>query len=312
MRPTTRRGMAIIGTLAALALGGCASGAESGEHKGGEANLQLPDFSTVSFGGVSGKALLLIGLAICVGGLVFGLLSFTSLRKLPVHASMREISELIYETCKAYLVQQGKFLLTLWLFIGAVIFVYFQFLAGLGLGRTLIVLLFSVIGMGGSYAIAWYGIRVNTFANSRTAFASLKGKLRGHSSPALGMSVGMMLISVGLHDAVHHAVPAGQHRRLCFIGFAIGESWGPPPPHRGRHLHQIADIGSDLMKIVFKIGRTTRNPAHRRLHRRQRRRLVGPSADGFETYGVTGVALITFILLASAPACKAACSSGSS
>ena len=304
MRPTTRRGMAIIGTLAALALGGCASGAESGEHKGGEANLQLPDFSTVSFGGVSGKALLLIGLAICVGGLVFGLLSFTSLRKLPVHASMREISELIYETCKAYLVQQGKFLLTLWLFIGAVIFVYFQFLAGLGLGRTLIVLLFSVIGMGGSYAIAWYGIRVNTFANSRTAFASLKGKpFEVYSIPLRsGMSVGMMLISVELFMMLFIMLfLPGNIAGSCFIGFAIGESLGASALRiAGGIFTKIADIGSDLMKIVFKIGEDDpRNPGTiADCTGDNAGDSVGPSADGFETYGVTGVALITFILLA--------------
>ena len=304
MRPTTRRGIAIIGTLAALALSGCAGGGESGEHKGGEANLQLPDFSLVNFGGISGKTLLLIGLAICLGGLVFGLISFTSLRKLPVHASMREISELIYETCKAYLVQQGKFLLTLWLFIGAVIFIYFQFLAGLGLGRTLIVLLFSVIGMAGSYAIAWYGIRVNTFANSRTAFASLKGKpFEVYSIPLRsGMSVGMMLISVELFMMLFIMLfLPGNIAGSCFIGFAVGESLGASVLRiAGGIFTKIADIGSDLMKIVFKIKEDdARNPGTiADCTGDNAGDSVGPSADGFETYGVTGVALITFILLA--------------
>ncbi|MDO5287942.1 MAG: sodium/proton-translocating pyrophosphatase, partial [Actinomycetia bacterium] len=182
-------------------LAGCSSTPAQGGHSGGgEANLQLPDLGLVSFGGVSGRLLLMLGLLICVGGVAFGAITLLSLRKLPVHASMREISELIYETCKAYLVQQGRFLVMLWLFIGAVIFIYFQFLAGLGIGRTLIVLLFSVIGMAGSYAIAWYGIRVNTYANSRTAFASLKGRpFDVYAIPLRsGMSVGMMLISVEL------------------------------------------------------------------------------------------------------------------
>ncbi len=304
MRPTTRRGMAVIGTLAALALSGCAGGGDAGEHKGGEANLQLPDFNLVTFGGVSGKLLLMIGLAICLGGLVFGLVSFTSLRKLPVHKSMREISELIYETCKAYLVQQGKFLITLWLFIGAVIFIYFEFLAGLGLGRTLIVLLFSVIGMAGSYGIAWYGIRVNTFANSRTAFASLKGKpFEVYSIPLRsGMSVGMMLISVELFMMLFIMLfLPGNVAGSCFIGFAVGESLGASVLRiAGGIFTKIADIGSDLMKIVFKIKEDdARNPGTiADCTGDNAGDSVGPSADGFETYGVTGVALITFILLA--------------
>ena len=304
MRPTTRRVMAIMGTLAVLLLAGCGTTPATGEQGGGEANLKLPDLSSVTFGGIDGRLLLLGGIAICLGGLVFGLLSFMSLRKLPVHSSMREISELIYETCKAYLVQQGKFLLTLWLFIGAVIFVYFEFLTGIGLGRTLIVLLFSVIGMAGSYAIAWYGIRVNTFANSRTAFASLKGKPFGVYSIPLrsGMSVGMMLISVELFMMLFiMLVLPGDIAGSCFIGFAIGESLGASALRiAGGIFTKIADIGSDLMKIVFKIKEDdARNPGTiADCTGDNAGDSVGPSADGFETYGVTGVALITFILLA--------------
>ncbi len=303
MRPTSRRVMAIMGTLAVFLLAGCGT-TTAGEQGGGEANLKLPDLGSVTFGGVNGKALLLVGLVICLGGLVFGLLSFVSLRKLPVHASMREISELIYETCKAYLVQQGKFLLTLWLFIGAVIFVYFEFLANLGLGRTVIILLFSILGMAGSYGVAWYGIRVNTFANSRTAFASLKGKpFEVYSIPLRsGMSVGMMLISVELFMMLFIMLfLPGDIAGSCFIGFAVGESLGASALRiAGGIFTKIADIGSDLMKIVFKIKEDdARNPGTiADCTGDNAGDSVGPSADGFETYGVTGVALITFILLA--------------
>ncbi len=295
----------VVGLLL-LTLSSCAAPATpaSGEHRGGEANLQLPDLGAVSFSGISGKALLMVGLLICLGGLLFGFASFNSLRKLPVHASMREISELIYETCKAYLVQQGKFLLTLWLFIGAVIFVYFQFLAGLGIGRTLIVLLFSIIGMAGSYGIAWYGIRLNTFANSRTAFASLKGKpFDVYAIPLRsGMSIGMVLISVELFMMLFIMLfLPGEIAGSCFIGFAVGESLGASALRiAGGIFTKIADIGSDLMKIVFKIKEDdARNPGViADCTGDNAGDSVGPSADGFETYGVTGVALVTFILLA--------------
>jgi len=257
-----------------------------------------------TFGGINGKALLAFGLVICLGGLLFGLISYKGLRDLPVHASMKEMSELIYETCKAYLVQQGKFLLMLWLFIGAVIFIYFQFLAGLGIGRTLIVLLFSIIGMAGSYGIAWYGIRVNTYANSRTAFASLRGKPYQMFQIPLrsGMSVGMMLISVELlMMLVIMLFLPGDIAGSCFIGFAVGESLGASVLRiAGGIFTKIADIGSDLMKIVFKIKEDdARNPGViADCTGDNAGDSVGPSADGFETYGVTGVALITFVLLA--------------
>ncbi len=300
-----RRSVAVgLGALL-LALAGCSAPAPSapGEHRGGEANLQLPDLG-IMVGGVNGRVLLGIGLVICLGGLLFGLISFRGLRDLPVHASMKEMSELIYETCKAYLVQQGKFLMMLWLFIGAVIFIYFQFLAGLGIGRTLIVLLFSIIGMAGSYGIAWYGIRVNTYANSRTAFSALKGKPYEMASIPLksGMSVGMMLISVELLMMLFIMLfLPGDIAGSCFIGFAVGESLGASVLRiAGGIFTKIADIGSDLMKIVFKIKEDdARNPGViADCTGDNAGDSVGPSADGFETYGVTGVALITFILLA--------------
>ncbi len=304
LRPWRRGAAVALGALL-VALSGCSTTPTApGEHRGGEANLQLPDLGTVSFSGINGKVLLGIGMVICFGGLAFGLASFLGLRNLPVHASMKEMSELIYETCKAYLVQQGKFLVTLWLFIGAVIFIYFQFLAGLGLGRTLIVLLFSIIGMAGSYGIAWYGIRVNTFANSRTAFAALRGKPWEMFQIPLrsGMSVGMMLISVELIMMLFiMLVLPGEIAGSCFIGFAVGESLGASALRiAGGIFTKIADIGSDLMKIVFKIKEDdARNPGViADCTGDNAGDSVGPSADGFETYGVTGVALITFILLA--------------
>ncbi|MCE1173542.1 MAG: sodium-translocating pyrophosphatase [Propionibacteriales bacterium] len=301
MRPFAVLG---LGGLLAL-LAGCSGGPSggSGEHTS-EVNLKLPDLSTaVFFGGVDGRTLLLAGLLICVGGLAFGLVSYRALQKLPVHRSMREISELIYSTCKAYLLQQGKFLLVLFAFIGSVIFVYFTFLAGLGVDRVLIVLAFAVIGMAGSYGVAWYGIRVNTFANSRTAFAALDGKpLPVHRIPMRsGMSIGMVLISTELLMmlVILLFLPADL-AGACFIGFAIGESLGASALRiAGGIFTKIADIGSDLMKIVFKIKEDdARNPGViADCTGDNAGDSVGPSADGFETYGVTGVALITFLLL---------------
>ena len=284
----------------ALILAGCSTPATggTGEHAGGEANLTLPAFTG------TGRTLLLIGLLITLVGFAFGIVSYIQLKKLPVHSSMREVSELIYETCKAYLIQQGKFLLLLWVFIGAVIAVYFGVLTGLGFGRTAIVLLFSLVGMAGSYGIAWYGIRLNTFANSRTAFAALKGKPYPVYNMPLrsGMSVGMMLISTELFMmlSIMLFLP-GEIAGSCFIGFAIGESLGASALRiAGGIFTKIADIGSDLMKIVFKIKEDdARNPGViADCTGDNAGDSVGPSADGFETYGVTGVALITFILLA--------------
>jgi K(+)-stimulated pyrophosphate-energized sodium pump len=291
---------------AALLLSGCASASGPSETttSGGEASLVLPDLSAVTImGGSSGRNLLLFGLVVCVLGIGFGVISYAQLRQLPVHSSMREISELIYSTCKVYLIQQGKFLLVLWGFIAAVIVVYYGFLVGFPWGRVAVVISFSLIGMAGSYAVAWFGIRVNTFANSRTAFASLRGRpLPVHRIPMKsGMSIGMVLISIELIMML--VILLFLPRDLagaCFIGFAIGESLGAAALRiAGGIFTKIADIGSDLMKIAFKIKEDDpRNPGViADCTGDNAGDSVGPSADGFETYGVTGVALITFILL---------------
>ena len=291
-----------------LLMGATASFAQSGHEAGGEANLKLPDLSAVKFLGMDGHKLLLFGILICFAGLLFGLVIYRRLKNLPVHRSMREISELIYETCKTYLVTQGKFLLVLWVFIAVVIVLYFGWLApvpGKSIALTLpIILLFSLVGIAGSYGVAWFGIRVNTFANSRTAFASLRGKPYPiyHTPLEAGMSIGMMLISVELLMMLFILlfIP-GDYAGPCFIGFAIGESLGAAALRiAGGIFTKIADIGSDLMKIVFKIKEDdARNPGViADCTGDNAGDSVGPSADGFETYGVTGVALITFILLA--------------
>jgi len=277
------------------------------EAAGGEANLKLPDLSQVQFLGLNGHKLLTIGLAFCIFGLLFGLVIYMRLKNLPVHRSMREMSELIYETCKTYLITQGKFLLLLWVFIAVVIVLYFGVLApvqGKPIAVTLpIILLFSLVGIGGSYGVAWFGIRVNTFANSRTAFAGLRGKPYpiNHIPLESGMSIGMMLISVELLMMliILLYVPR-DYAGACFIGFAIGESLGAAALRiAGGIFTKIADIGSDLMKIVFKIKEDdARNPGViADCTGDNAGDSVGPTADGFETYGVTGVALITFILL---------------
>jgi K(+)-stimulated pyrophosphate-energized sodium pump len=276
------------------------------KEAGGEAGLKLPDLSQVTFLGIDGHTLLLFGIVICVFGLAFGLAIYMRLKNLPVHKSMRDISELIYETCKTYLITQGKFLMILWVFIAVVIVLYFGWLAPVHpTSVTLpIILIFSLVGIAGSYGVAWFGIRVNTFANSRTAFASLRGKPYPihHTPLEAGMSIGMMLISVELLMMLFILlfVP-GDYAGPCFIGFAIGESLGAAALRiAGGIFTKIADIGSDLMKIVFKIKEDdARNPGViADCTGDNAGDSVGPSADGFETYGVTGVALITFILLA--------------
>jgi K(+)-stimulated pyrophosphate-energized sodium pump len=298
----------ISAALVLVLLSGAALLARPAEEAGGEAGLKLPDLSQVTFLGIDGHKLLLFGIVICILGLLFGMTIFTRLKNLPVHHSMREISELIYETCKTYLVTQGQFLLLLWVFIAIVIVLYFGMLApvpGKSVLLTLpIILLFSLIGMGGSYAVAWFGIRVNTFANSRTAFAGLRGIPYpiNHIPLEAGMSVGMMLISVELLMMliILLFIP-GDYAGPCFIGFAIGESLGAAALRiAGGIFTKIADIGSDLMKIVFKIKEDdARNPGViADCTGDNAGDSVGPTADGFETYGVTGVALITFILLA--------------
>ncbi|MGA7916623.1 MAG: sodium-translocating pyrophosphatase [Candidatus Acidiferrales bacterium] len=273
------------------------------EAVGGEANLKLPDLSSVTFLGIDGHRLLLFGILFCVFGLAFGLTIYTKLKNLPVHRAMREISELIYETCKTYLITQGKFLLLLEAFIAVVIVLYFGLLLHYEAARVIIILAFSMVGIMGSFGVAWFGIRVNTFANSRTAFAGLRGKPFPiyHIPLEAGMSIGMMLISVELLMMLFILlfIP-GDYAGPCFIGFAIGESLGAAALRiAGGIFTKIADIGSDLMKIVFKIKEDdARNPGViADCTGDNAGDSVGPSADGFETYGVTGVALITFILL---------------
>ena len=296
--------------------------ASPGPAMAGEGDLVLPDLRQTRFLGglISGHSLLLIGLLICAGGLVFGLVFYRQLKNLPVHRSMLEVSELIYATCKTYLLNQGRFILLLWLFIAAVIVAYFGFLApgtsaagatielpGRELSRPAkvgVILLFSLVGIAGSYAVAWFGIRINTFANSRTSMASLTGsRFLCYSIPLkAGMSIGMVLISVEL--LIMLCILLFIPRTLagpCFIGFAIGESLGAAALRvAGGIFTKIADIGADLMKIVFKIKEDdARNPGViADCTGDNAGDSIGPTADGFETYGVTGVALITFIMLA--------------
>src|SRR5437867_3621769 len=237
------------------------------QHRGGEINLVLPDLSSgaVFFGGISGASLLRAGLVVAALGLVFGLIIYQRLQNMPVHSAMKDISELIYETCKTYLLTQGRFLLILELFIGAAIVLYFGFLQRLDPFRVVIILIASLFGIGGSYSVAWFGIRVNTFANSRTAFASLRGKPYPcyYIPMESGMSIGMLLISVELFFmlCILLFIP-GNLVYPCFIGFAIGESLGAAALRvAGGIFTKIADIGSDLMKIAFKIKEDdARNP----------------------------------------------------
>ena len=270
-----------------------------------EADLLLPDLHSVSFlGGIPGSTLLMWGLAVCLFGMVFGIIQYIGIRKLPVHSAMREISELIYATCKTYLITQGKFILVLWVLIGAIIVAYFGWLRHLEAIKVISILIASLIGILGSYIVAWFGMRINTFANSRTAFASLGGKpFPTYEIPLrAGMSIGMLLISIELFVmlCILLFVPR-DFAGPCFIGFAIGESLGASVLRiAGGIFTKIADIGSDLMKIVFKIKEDdARNPGViADCAGDNAGDSVGPTADGFETYGVTGVALISFILLA--------------
>jgi K(+)-stimulated pyrophosphate-energized sodium pump len=307
MRPSTivhkpaapaRRGLFAGAAALLLALAGAAPAAAS------EAELVLPDFRAVSFLGVSGYDLLLWGLGVCVLGMLFGLVIYRQLKALPVHSSMRDISELIFETCKTYLVTQGKFILLLEAFIAVVIVVYFGWLRAFEPVKVAVIVAFSLVGIAGSYCVAWFGIRVNTFANSRSAFASLAGKpFPTYAIPLkAGISIGTLLISTELVImlAILLFVPR-DYAGPCFIGFAIGESLGAAALRiAGGIFTKIADIGSDLMKIVFNIKEDdARNPGViADCVGDNAGDSVGPTADGFETYGVTGVALITFILLA--------------
>src|SRR5438132_1400530 len=315
---TRRRWRRVLWMLAVCAIV-CAGTAQAAKQPdrvpvpreaGGEANLILPDLGQVNLLGVNARSLLMGGIGVCALGLVFGLLNFTRLKRLPVHTSMLEVSELIYETCKTYLITQIRFIGILWIFIGAIIVAYFKFLATdaagahMDWGTVAIILLFSLVGIAGSVGVAWFGIRVNTFANSRMAFASLRAKPYPlHAIPLeAGMSIGMLLISVELFImlCILLFIP-GTYAGPCFIGFAIGESLGAAALRiAGGIFTKIADIGSDLMKIVFNIKEDdARNPGViADCVGDNAGDSVGPSADGFETYGVTGVALITFILLA--------------
>ncbi|MBK8481152.1 MAG: sodium-translocating pyrophosphatase [Proteobacteria bacterium] len=300
-RPVAPRGLRQLLTfLAALAplLASAAAWAS-------EADIRMPDLSQQTFlGGINGHNLLLAGLAVCAAGLVFGMVIFFRVKALPVHQSMREVSELIYETCKTYLLTQGKFIMLLWAFIGVIMVVYFGVLKPVGTANVIIIVLFSLVGIAGSYAVAWFGVRINTFANSRTAFASLAGKpFPTYAIPLqAGISIGTLLISIELLImlAILLFVPADL-AGFCFIGFAIGESLGAAALRvAGGIFTKIADIGSDLMKIVFNIKEDdARNPGViADCTGDNAGDSIGPTADGFETYGVTGVALITFILLA--------------
>jgi len=276
------------------------------EQSGGEATLTVPPLNSVSFlgGAIDGRSLLMIGLVVSALGLLFGLMIFRRLRNMPVHVSMREVSELIYETCKTYLSTQLKFLVLLEIFIAVIIVFYFGLLQGFEAYKVVIILVFSVVGISGSFLVAEFGMRVNTFANSRAAFGSLTGKAYPCYDIPLqaGMSIGMMLVCVELLIMLFILlfVP-GSLAGSCFIGFAIGESLGAAALRvAGGIFTKIADIGSDLMKIVFKIKEDdVRNPGViADCTGDNAGDSVGPSADGFETYGVTGVALITFIILA--------------
>ncbi len=299
---------ALLASAALFALNVTSAFAQEPAHRpGGEANLKLPDLSQVSFMGTNGRTLLMIGIGVSLLGMVFGMLIYGQLKRMPVHKSMLEISELIYETCKTYLITQGKFILILEAFIAVIIILYFGVLVGFPVYKVAIILIFSLIGIAGSYGVAWFGIRVNTFANSRTAFASLGGKPYPIYAIPLkaGMSIGMMLISVELLImlCILLFIP-GDYAGPCFIGFAIGESLGAAALRiAGGIFTKIADIGADLMKIVFKIKEDdARNPGViADCTGDNAGDSVGPSADGFETYGVTGVALISFILLAVNP-----------
>src|SRR6516162_8198032 len=274
---------------------------------GSEAELKLPPLNTVNFpalGGLSGYTLMLIGIGVCALAAVFGIWQYNQTKNLPVHDSMRNVSAVIWETCKSYLFQQGKFLAILWVLIGICISYYFVGLQHMSIGSVVVILLASILGILGSYGVAWFGMRINTQANSRSAFAALKGLPWGPLAIPMrsGMSVGMLLITVELFFMI--CILIFLPRELtgpCFIGFAIGESLGASALRIcGGIFTKIADIGSDLMKIVFKLPEDDpKNPGViADCTGDNAGDSVGPTADGFETYGVTGVALISFITLA--------------
>ena len=272
-----------------------------------EADLKIPALGTVKFdglGGVSGITLLYLGIVVCAIGAVFGLVQYWQTKALPVHKTMADVSQAIWETCKTYLWQQGKFLAALWLLIAACIFFYFKILEGFTPGNVAVILAASILGILGSYGVAWFGIRINTTANSRTAFAALRGNPAAMVGIPLrsGMSVGLLLVCVELFFMISILVFLPNNLvGPCFIGFAIGESLGASVLRIcGGIFTKIADIGSDLMKIVFKLPEDDpKNPGViADCTGDNAGDSVGPTADGFETYGVTGVALITFLAFA--------------
>ena len=291
-----------LGVFVVLGILGLGAGASMAS----EADLKLPDLDAVSFsslGGVSGTHLMMIGIGVCFLGLAFGLFQYFKTEKLPVHKSMSDVSAIIWETCKSYLAQQGKFLAILWVLIGICMVYYFKGLQHMDWSNVLLILAASILGILGSYGVAWFGMRINTFANSRSAFASLRGTpWEALAIPMRsGMSVGMLLITVELFFMICILIflPA-ELRGPCFIGFAIGESLGASALRIcGGIFTKIADIGSDLMKIVFKLPEDDpKNPGViADCTGDNAGDSVGPTADGFETYGVTGVALITFLAL---------------
>jgi len=281
----------------------------------GEADIRIPDLAAVRFdglGGVSGSTLMYFGILVCAVGAVFGLIQYVQTRSLPVHDSMANVSNTIWETCKTYLVTQGRFLAILWMLIAVCMVYYFMVLQHNSLGHVIVILLASILGILGSYGVAWFGIRINTVANSRTAFSALRGAPLATLGIPLrsGMSVGLLLVCVELFFMI--CILTFLPRELvgpCFIGFAIGESLGASVLRIcGGIFTKIADIGSDLMKIVFKLPEDDpKNPGViADCTGDNAGDSVGPTADGFETYGVTGVALIAFLALAlaaSSPIC---------
>jgi K(+)-stimulated pyrophosphate-energized sodium pump len=303
--PRLRLLLAWLTPIFLLMLSAISAFGQTASSHGGEDSLVIPEqLDTLPFFGLPASKLLMLGLIVCTGGVAFGLVVYQQLKNAPVHKSMLEVSELIYETCKTYLLTQAKFLGLLWLFIGTVIALYYGVLKGEPIGVVLLILVFSIVGIAGSATVALFGIRVNTFANSRTAFAALRGKPYPVYAIPLkaGMSIGMLLISIELAFMlmILTMIPH-EYAGKCFIGFAIGESLGAAALRvAGGIFTKIADIGSDLMKIVFKIKEDdARNPGViADCVGDNAGDSVGPSADGFETYGVTGVALIVFILLA--------------
>jgi len=272
-----------------------------------EANIKIPDLSTVRFAGlnnVSGHTLMMLGIAICAVGALFGIWQYMQTKALPVHASMAKVSHSIYETCKTYLLTQGKLLAILWTLIAACMVFYFGFLQHNTAGHVIVILLSSVLGILGSYGVAWFGIRINTISNSRAAFSALKGNPLATLGIPLcsGMSIGLLLVAVELFFMICILIfLPSELIGPCFIGFAIGESLGASVLRIcGGIFTKIADIGSDLMKIVFKLPEDDpKNPGViADCTGDNAGDSVGPTADGFETYGVTGVALIAFLALA--------------